>query len=356
MMARGRDAVDARVAELLPRRGEERVEAELVRLAEPTLKWMARQFVTKHGLPSDAVEDLIAEGRLGALKAVRTFDEKRGRFRSWVRQQALPFMQEWVTSHARATKIPIDVLRNPRRTNAQLKRLDDGTHDGANLGARLRMKGDESLNAPVGGEDAREAVELLADEGPTPAEAVERDQVRQKVAQAVDQLPDHERQVVVARVVEEKTLKEAGAQRLDGSGALSHTRVSQIEERGKSKLAKALEWAAPPPPQQVNTGARPSAIEAAFRVLRELADGTKMVRSLARSLGYTQQSIYNWLEAARRAGWPIKQVQSPARGRAGASYCLEPWFAERMFKPPVENKDVPTVAPGGDMVASPRRR
>jgi RNA polymerase sigma-32 factor len=98
---------------------------------------------------------------------------------------------------------------------------------------------DSSLNAPLGEDGEETWQDLLADDRPTPEEAVSElreSELRQGwLASALDRLPARERRIMEARHLaeDEATLEELGREL-----GVSKERVRQLEQRALSRLRK----------------------------------------------------------------------------------------------------------------------
>jgi RNA polymerase sigma-32 factor len=213
-----------------------------------------------YGLP---MGDLVQEGVVGLMQAAARFEPERDvRFSTyaawWIRSAMQDFiLRNWSVVRTGTTAAQKSLFFNLRRLRAK---LDDGRgamlgHEGrawiadelgVNIGdveameSRL-MGGDQSLNATISpqGEDAWQ--DFLADERPTPEEAVtEAHDTRQRsrwLASSLAELNERERTIIRERRLRDdgRTLEELGV-RL----GISKERVRQIEHRALTKLRVAL--------------------------------------------------------------------------------------------------------------------
>ncbi|MEO0682380.1 MAG: sigma factor-like helix-turn-helix DNA-binding protein, partial [Pseudomonadota bacterium] len=101
---------------------------------------------------------------------------------------------------------------------------------------------DFSLNAQQAGDDGREWVETLEDDGPDSEARVARNRdlrtARNWIAEAMGSLTDREKMIIVARKIEDQpeTLESLG-----GKLGLSKERVRQLEAQALRKMRKHLE-------------------------------------------------------------------------------------------------------------------
>jgi RNA polymerase sigma-32 factor len=215
-----------------------------------------------YGLP---LADLVSEGNIGLMKAVKKFEPQRG-FRLatyamwWIRAAITEYiLRSWslvkmgtVTGQKKLffslgrIKRTLNVLDSGDLSAEDVTRvaeaLDVPERDVVNMNRRLGAR-DVSLNAPRRGEeqDGAELMETLVDEAPSP-EAVTAN--RQEAAyrrgllrQALAELPERERHIVAQRQLSEqpKTLEELGVH-----FGVSRERVRQPEARAMDKLRKAV--------------------------------------------------------------------------------------------------------------------
>jgi len=215
-----------------------------------------------YGLP---VADLVSEGNIGLMRAVKKFDPDMG-FRLstyamwWIRASITEFvLKSWslvkmgtVSSQKklffslRNLKARLNILDSGELTPAQLEDLSDKLKSSpdeiANMNRRLAVR-DLSLNAPMStdGEDGAEFQDSLVDDHPTPehivAERQERSHNGEILAQVVAELPERERDIFSQRRLSEDppTLEEIGAQY-----GISRERVRQLEVRAFKRVQDAV--------------------------------------------------------------------------------------------------------------------
>ena len=208
--------------------------------------------------------DLIAEGNVGLMKAVRKFDPDRG-FRLatyamwWIKAEIMEFvlrswslvrigpmsMQKRLFFSLRRARARLNIMEQEQLTADQIDRLAAETgapvDDIAWLSHRMAAR-DVSLNQPVGDDEAGdERIDWLRDESADPerrvAEAEERAWRERIVAQAMAVLSPRDREIVGARWLGDGkvTLEELGRRY-----GISRERVRQIEERAMRKMKAAI--------------------------------------------------------------------------------------------------------------------
>ena len=212
-----------------------------------------------YGLP---VADLISEGNIGLMKAVKKFDPERG-FRLstyamwWIRASITEYiLKSWslvkmgtVASQKklffslRSLKGRLNILDTGELNPEDAQRLSEevgvSADDVSYMNRRLAAR-DMSLNAPVTQEEgAVEFQDTLVDERPSPEAllgAVEESDFRRTLVQdAMSALPEREREIFVERRLSDDpaTLEDLGAQY-----GISRERVRQLENRAFEKVQK----------------------------------------------------------------------------------------------------------------------
>ncbi len=238
----------------------------------------AHQLVTSHlrlvakmalgfrhyGLP---VADLISEGNLGLMRAVKKFDPDRG-FRLatyamwWIKASLHEYvLNSWSMVRFGTLAAHKRLFFNLRRTKAKLDILDSGPlndEDAARIAKELdttaatvqemdqRLSGrDASLNVPVAADVDIERQDLLVDDRPD-QEAVlgEREESRlggKWLAEGLKVLDERELDILTERRLRENplTLEELGTRY-----HISRERIRQIENRAFNKLQAAVKRAA----------------------------------------------------------------------------------------------------------------
>jgi RNA polymerase sigma-32 factor len=238
----------------------------------------AHQMVTSHlrlvakiamgyrgyGLP---INELIAEGNVGMMQAVKRFDPDRG-FRLatyamwWIRAAIQEYiLHSWSLVKIGTTAAQKKLFFNLRRVKGQIKaieegdlspeqvkiisdRLDVSADDVVTMNRRLAAP-DNSLNAPLRAEGEGEWQDWLVDETPSQETRLgehEELSARQKLlGKALDSLNDRERHILVERRLKDEP---ATLEDLSKEYDISRERVRQIEVRAFEKLQKSIRNAA----------------------------------------------------------------------------------------------------------------
>jgi RNA polymerase sigma-32 factor len=229
---------------------------------------LAISMASKYRRYGASMPDLIQEAGVGLMKAAEKFDPDRGvRFSTyavwWIKASIQDYvMRNWSMVRTGSTASQKSLFFNLHRVRAKLEREAGASGEildgqllrqmiAEELGVPLRdvemmdarMAGsDFSLNAQQAGEEGREWMEALEDEGPQAAETVTRNadiaRVRGWLADALGSLNKRERMIVVERKLrdEPRTLESLG----DELG-LSKERIRQLEAQALIKLRRRLE-------------------------------------------------------------------------------------------------------------------
>lgn len=219
-----------------------------------------------YGLP---VADLMSEGNIGLMKAVKKFEPERG-FRLstyaiwWIRAAITEYIlkswsmvkmgtvsaQKKLFFSLRGIKNKLKVADNADLTPDQAKKLarEIGVPEDDLVAMNRRMMArDMSLSAPIGDEDGMQFQDTLVDDKASPeaayAEHEEYGLRKKSLHAALAKLPQREREILTERLLKENpvTLEDLG--RIYG---VSRERVRQLEARALGKLKKLmLEISAP---------------------------------------------------------------------------------------------------------------
>jgi RNA polymerase sigma-32 factor len=213
-----------------------------------------------YGLP---VGELISEGNVGMMQAVKRFDPDRG-FRLatyamwWIRAAIQEYiLHSWSLVKMGTTAAQKKLFFNLRRLKGQMQAIDDGDlqpeqvtkiattlgvpeQDVVSMNRRLAAP-DHSLNAPVRADSEGEWQDWLVDEGESQeTELADREELSGRKALlggALKGLNDRERHILIERRLKDNptTLEELSQQY-----NISRERVRQIEVRAFEKLQKAM--------------------------------------------------------------------------------------------------------------------
>jgi RNA polymerase sigma-32 factor len=217
-----------------------------------------------YGLP---LGELISEGNVGLMQAVKRFDADRG-FRLstyamwWIKASIQEYiLHTWSLVKIGTTAAQKKLFFNLRKLKGQLQAIDEGDLSPENvqkISERLnvsetevvnmnrRLAGpDNSLNAPLRAEGDGEWQDWLVDDSANQEEVLgDQEELagrRKLLANALTGLNDRERHIFVERRLTEgpKTLEE-----LSEEYNISRERVRQIEVRAFEKVQKAIKSAA----------------------------------------------------------------------------------------------------------------
>ena len=211
-----------------------------------------------YGLP---VTDLISEGNVGIMQAVKKFDPERG-FRLatyamwWIRAQIQEYvLHSWSLVKIGTTAAQKKLFFNLKKLKNQLSSIDSGDLSPENareIATRLNVKegevldmnnrlfsGDQSLNVQVGEEGDTEWQDMLVDSNESHDNLIaNKDELkyRKKIfEQALEILNEREKEIIKLRKLQDKPIK---LEELSKKFNISRERVRQIEEKAFQKLQK----------------------------------------------------------------------------------------------------------------------
>lgn len=240
--------------------GDRSARDRLLRAFAPLAASIAKRF----GPHSREVDpDLVQQANLGLMKAADRFDLDRDvRFSTY----AVWWLRAEVQAYARAN---LSVVRRPNSAksralaariislDAELAadpavdradatvRLADALGVGVQQAAEMRAQvtgADHSLNAPAIADGSEDRIALLVDPDslgePAPLQTLEKDVLRRALVDALSELPERERDIIIATQVMDPpaTLEGLGQQY-----GVSKERIRQLRERGFERLRTAFE-------------------------------------------------------------------------------------------------------------------
>lgn len=218
-----------------------------------------------YGLP---VGEVISEGNVGLMQAVKKFDPERG-FRLatyamwWIKAAIQEYvLRSWSLVKMGTTANQKRLFFNLRKAKSKIQALDDGdlnpdqvkqiaTQLGVSeeevISMNRRLSGDASLNAPIKaaeGESGEWQDWLVDDAEDQEKILIKQDELesrREMLQEALEILNEREKRIFLARRLSEKpiTLEE-----LSTEFDISRERVRQIEVRAFEKIQKAMKNAA----------------------------------------------------------------------------------------------------------------
>jgi RNA polymerase sigma-32 factor len=217
-----------------------------------------------YGLP---VGELIGEGNVGMMQAVKRFEPERG-FRLatyamwWIRASIQEYvLRSWSLVKMGTTAAQKKLFFNLRKLKGQLREIDDGDLNPENLKQiaqtlgvsendvtqmNWRMSGpDHSLNAPLRIDGEGEWQDWLVDESVDQETiVVEQDELEQRramLSKGMELLNEREQHIFTERRLKEKPLTLEELSKVYG---ISRERVRQIEVRAFEKVQKGVKSAA----------------------------------------------------------------------------------------------------------------
>ena len=213
-----------------------------------------------YGLP---ITDLISEGNVGIMQAVKKFDPEKG-FRLatyamwWIRAQIQEYvLHSWSLVKIGTTAAQKKLFFNLRKIKNQIMSIDSGSLSPDNvreIASRLDVKegevvdmenrlfsSDSSLNVKIGEKNDTEWQDLIQDKNDTHDKIIEnKDELkfrRSVFLKALEVLNEREKQIIKLRKLRDNPLK---LEDLSKKYKISRERVRQIEEKALEKLQKAV--------------------------------------------------------------------------------------------------------------------
>lgn len=213
-----------------------------------------------YGLP---VADLISEGNVGMMQAIRRFDPDRGfRFSTyamwWIRASIQEYiLHSWSLVKMGTTAAQKKLFFNLRKIKSQIDAMEEGDllpenvtyiadrlnvaeKEVVNMNRRLSIP-DQSLNAPMRDEGEGEWMDWLVEESDNQEVVLGRSQEfhdrYEMLTGAMDQLSERERHIISERRLKDQPTT---LQNLSAEYGISRERVRQIEVRAFEKLQKSV--------------------------------------------------------------------------------------------------------------------
>jgi RNA polymerase sigma-32 factor len=210
-----------------------------------------------------SVGELISEGNIGMMQAVKRFDPDRG-FRLatyamwWIRAAIQEYiMRNWSLVKVGTTAAQKKLFFNLRRLKGQMQAIDDGDLQPEQLACIARTLDvpeeevismnrriaapDHSLNAPIHLDGDGEWQDWLPDDSESQevmiAERQELNRRKVLLSGALEKLNQRERHIISERRLKDDPTTLEGLSRHYG---ISRERVRQIETRGLQKLRKSM--------------------------------------------------------------------------------------------------------------------
>lgn len=215
-----------------------------------------------YGLP---IMDMVAEGNIGLMQAVKKFDHKKG-FRLstyamwWIKASIQEYvLHSWSLVKIGTTAAQKKLFFNLRKMKNRLDKVDNNTlspsevqqiasdldvseREVLEMDSRLTQS-DQSLNAPALGfeEDSGEMIDYVANEDESHelvlAASQDLDYKKALLFKAMESLNERERDIIMKRRMTEPAVT---LEDLSQTYEISRERVRQIENRAMEKLQEAV--------------------------------------------------------------------------------------------------------------------
>jgi RNA polymerase sigma-32 factor len=209
------------------RAGDKNAGDRIVESMLPFAAWKAGKYARR----SCDFEDLVQQANLGIVRALVRFDASRGvRFMTYAGWWVEASIESWLFDMRRLVRQPA-IGRDVER---EVRRGAESPEDAPSF-AKLDPEYAASVwEAIRGGEQAFGAYEPANDDEPLP-DALDRQQMRARVRDAMGRLPQRELDVIVRHYWGEESLADIAR-----SWNMSRERARQLEARAISRMRKRL--------------------------------------------------------------------------------------------------------------------
>lgn len=237
----------------LIKQGDKAACTEMVRANLRLVVKIAREYMN-YGVP---LLDLISEGNIGLMKAVKRFDPVKGgklsTYASWWIKQAI---KRALNNQGKTIRLPIhlaDKMAKVRRVSDALAEMlgREATHEeiAEEIGisvqkiAQLKLASASmtSLDTPIGEEKEATLAELVSDTSAfNPFDQLDQKDIHDSLTEVINKLNLREREVISNRFglngIEPITLEEVGAKM-----GVTRERIRQLQNTALSKMRQAFQ-------------------------------------------------------------------------------------------------------------------
>ena len=212
------------------------------------VKFLAGRLANR--LPAHVdVEDLVQVGLMGLLQCAQRFDSQRGvKFQTYANRRVQGAMLDYLRSldwrprsvRKRSRRLAQAVAAVEQRIGESASEEDLADEMGLSASELRRWiedyssRGEHAVVSYLGrgvDESSEDLLALIADPADSPETKVEKTELRSRLAQAIERLPDNERAVCSLYYFEQRTMKEIG-RRL----GVKQARVSQLHAQALRRL------------------------------------------------------------------------------------------------------------------------